>query len=80
MKIADELRKILQEDYGITSEAELDEALRRTKGLDIGIFVSRTERSIDEKSERDVAERQSDTDLDGFVCRDMRPELCSTGA
>jgi hypothetical protein len=31
--------KWLEEEYGITSEAELDRALERTK-LDIGIFVS----------------------------------------
>lgn len=31
--------KWLEEEYGITSEAELDKALERTK-LNIGIFVS----------------------------------------
>lgn len=43
MKIADELREMLREEYRITSVEELDAALRKTKGLNIGLFVERRE-------------------------------------
>ena len=39
MTKAETAMKWLEEEYGITSEAELDKALERTK-LNIGIFVS----------------------------------------
>lgn len=81
MKIADELREMLRTEYGITSEAELDAALRKTKGLNIGLFVSKTGRRIDEeKDEKGAVERRGDTALDDFGCGDVCPELRPTRA
>jgi hypothetical protein len=34
------LRKVLAEEYGIHNDKELEEAIRKTKPLNIGIFVS----------------------------------------
>ena len=34
------LRKVLLEEYGIHNDKELEEAIRNTKPLNIGIFVS----------------------------------------
>ena len=50
MKMADELREMLRTEYGITSEAELNEAIRKSKGLNIGLFVAKTERKNKEVS------------------------------
>lgn len=33
------LRKILREEFGITSDEELDEAIRKMKKPDIGLFT-----------------------------------------
>ena len=38
---AEWLRETLAERFGINSEAELDEAIRSMKKLDIGVFVNR---------------------------------------
>lgn len=35
-----ELKKLLAEEYGIRSEAELSEALRKMKKVNIGVFVT----------------------------------------
>lgn len=78
MKIVDELREMLRNDYGITSEAELDIALRKAKRPDIGLFVSMTGRRNDEeKGEKGTAERQSShSAAGGFGGGNMLPELC----
>ncbi|MEG1894598.1 MAG: hypothetical protein RR162_00060 [Oscillospiraceae bacterium] len=34
------LQKILKQEFGITNEKELDEAIRNIKPLNIGVFVS----------------------------------------
>lgn len=34
------IQKILRDEYGLTSVEELNNALKRQKSLDIGIFVS----------------------------------------
>ena len=40
MANAEWLRKTLAEQFGINSEAELNEAIRGMKKLDIGVFVN----------------------------------------
>lgn len=40
MELVDRLKQILEKEYGITNEAELLEAVKNQKPLDIGIFVS----------------------------------------
>lgn len=36
----EKMKKILSEEYGINSAEELDEAMKKSKGINIGIFVS----------------------------------------
>ena len=38
---AEKLRIILKEEYGISSDAELDEAIEKFQGLNVGIFTVR---------------------------------------
>lgn len=38
---ADKLRIILKEEYGISSDTELDEAIEKFQGLNVGIFTVR---------------------------------------
>jgi len=38
-----EMREILKKEYGICSEAEFEDAVAKSKGIDIGIFTSRPE-------------------------------------
>lgn len=53
MAKADWLRETLAEKFGIRSEAELEEAIRSMKKLDIGVFVNRnTEKAADGKELR----------------------------
>ena len=40
MELIDKLKKILVDDYGITSNEELQRALEEQDRIDIGIFVS----------------------------------------
>lgn len=40
MSRVEALRKYLLEEYGIHNDKELDEALKKMKPIDIGIFVS----------------------------------------
>lgn len=41
MGMIDAIRQILAEEYGISSDDELIEALGRQKSLEIGLFVSK---------------------------------------
>jgi hypothetical protein len=36
----EEVRKLLESEYGIKTEEELNEAIRKMKPVDIGLFVS----------------------------------------
>lgn len=40
MPEADLLRKLLAEQFGITSDIELDEAIRSSGPIDVGVFTS----------------------------------------
>lgn len=51
MANAEWLRKTLAEQFGIRTEAELDEAIRNMKKLDIGVFVNRNEIKTAERKE-----------------------------
>jgi len=44
-----EMARILAEEYGITTMKELDAAIRKMKGLDISMFVSKPIRKENEK-------------------------------
>lgn len=35
----DEMKKILEKEFGITTEAELDLALKKLGGIKIGVFI-----------------------------------------
>ena len=41
MSRVEEMRKYLLEEYGIHNDKELDDALKKLKPIDIGIFVSK---------------------------------------
>lgn len=60
---ADELREMLRVDYGIESEAELDAAIRKMAGLNIGLFVSDSGRSRYEKKKDVEAPERKDSGL-----------------
>lgn len=51
MANAEWLREILAEQFGIYSEAELNEAIRYMKKLDIGVFVNRNDGKTAERKE-----------------------------
>jgi hypothetical protein len=51
MANAEWLRKTLAEQFGIHSEAELNEAIRGMKKLDIGVFVNRNDSKTAERKE-----------------------------
>lgn len=51
MANAEWLREILAERFGIYSEAELNEAIRNMKKLDIGVFVNRNDGKTAERKE-----------------------------
>ena len=51
MANAEWLREHLAEQFGIHSEAELNEAIRSMKKLDIGVFVNRREVKTAERKE-----------------------------
>lgn len=40
MTKAEEIKKLLQEEYGIKTEDELDAAMKKEPKLNIGVFVS----------------------------------------
>lgn len=40
MSRVEELRKYLLDEYGIRNDKDLDDALKKLKPIDIGIFVS----------------------------------------
>ena len=39
MDIVEKLKEVLKEDYGISNQEELEDAISKSKGLDIGIFT-----------------------------------------
>jgi hypothetical protein len=39
MDIVERLKEVLKEDYGINNQKELEDAINKFKGLDIGIFT-----------------------------------------
>ena len=39
MDIVERLKKVLKDDYGINNQKELEDAINKFKGLDIGIFT-----------------------------------------
>ena len=49
MSRAEWLRETLADRFGINSEAELDEAIRNMKKLDIGVFVNKTDKAAEGK-------------------------------
>lgn len=49
MSRAEWLRETLADRFGINSEAELDEAIRNMKKLDIGVFVNKTDKAAERK-------------------------------
>ena len=51
MARADWLRETLAEQFSIRSEAELDEAIRSMKKLNIGVFVNRNTEKAEERKE-----------------------------
>ena len=51
MVTAETLRKILLEEYGISNDKELEDAIRKMPKINIGIFVSPVIRDY-EKEER----------------------------
>lgn len=44
----EKLKKILEEEYGISNDKELEQAIEKYEGLDVGIFTSPKWRNIDE--------------------------------
>lgn len=42
----EEMRKLLAEQFGIKSDAELDEALKKIGGIRIGIFVDEPKNQV----------------------------------
>lgn len=42
----EEMRRILAEQFGIESDAELDEALKKIGGIRIGIFVDEPKKQV----------------------------------
>ena len=60
---ADELREMLRVDYWIESETELDAAIRKMAGLNIGLFVSDSGRSRYEKKKDVEAPERKDMEL-----------------
>lgn len=51
MERADWLREYLALQFGIRSEAELDEAIRKMQKLNIGAFVNRNDEKTAERKE-----------------------------
>ena len=45
---AAKLREILRKQFGITNEDEFNEAVKRSKGIDIGIFTTPIEKETRE--------------------------------
>ena len=39
MDIVERLKEVLKDDYGINNQEELEDAISKSKGLDIGIFT-----------------------------------------
>ena len=52
MMSAAEMRRILRTEYGIKSEAEFDEAVRKSNGICIGIFTSPVRRGTEDEKKK----------------------------
>lgn len=58
MEIA-KLKELLKTEYGIADEYELDEAMKKSAGINIGIFTLAYERNGYENSEQKEEEKVS---------------------
>ncbi len=48
MITVDEMKKLLEKEYGIKSEHELNEALRKKGGIRIGVFTDKLQKKAEQ--------------------------------